>query len=124
MTILKLKLYSSQQNYKWHGPQKRAIKDRLITNKRTHPLSHSLSHIFIAFRLFQTSLHVELIPKAGPTECKQRQQTPPYRKAVYQVLRAKFLTYQENKRRATRNCTVAQGSKETDSNLSFFLQPR
>lgn len=67
---------------------------------------------------------MELIPKAGPTENKQRQQTPPYRKAVYQVLRAKFLTSQENRRRATRNCTVAQAAKRLTGNLSFFLQKR
>lgn len=62
---------------------------------------------------------MELIPKAGPTENKQRQQTPPYRKAVYQVLRAKFLTSQENRRKAIRNCTVAQAAKKLTATLVF-----
>lgn len=86
------------------SPQESATK--MITNCRTcHPFP----------LLLNSSLHVELIPKARPTESKQRQQTPPYRKAVYQVLRAKFLTSQENRRKAT----VAQAAKKLTATLAF-----
>lgn len=108
----KVACYSSQHSYKWQPPpQESAIK--MITNCRTcHPFP----------LLLNSSLHVELIPKAGPTENKQKQQTPPYRKAVYQVLRAKFLSSQENRRKAIRNCTVAQAAKKLTATLFFFLQ--
>lgn len=96
--------------------------DQLIPNRRLGPLTFFIAH-FRCFQNFQISLHVELIPKASPTENKQRQQTPPCRKAVYQVLRAKFPTSQENKRRATRNCTVAQAAKRLRQQPQLFLQP-
>lgn len=86
------------------------------------PVTFFIAH-FCCLQNFEISLHVELIPKASSTENKQRQQTPLYRKAVYQVLRAKFPTSQENKRRATRNCTVAQAAKRLRQQPQLFLQP-
>lgn len=81
---------SRQHNHKWAAPES-TTNDRLITNKRLGPVTFFIAH-FRCLQNFEISLHVELIPKASPTENKQRQQTPPYRKAVYQVLRAKFPT--------------------------------